>query len=306
MNLFQKLIINQAVIKFLLVRAKFNMATPVKNTRPLEKQSSPLRGDWFEIFRILGAPSRFVRANLMLIWLTVIFLFWLSSPVKEIPHPWEIWQAFQRMWAIETQVNLVYNTYLTLKLNIFSLFWASLISLIISYFSVLPALKPLNQMVRWLRYIPIVSFNLIFLYIFGIGPGIKIAMLTAGMSFFLITGMTAEINSIPKLKYELARVLNYSDWKTFWAVVARPTLPAMIDLIAQNAAIGWIMIVSIESFNRTEGGIGAQICAYAETNQQAEIYVYLLIIGIIAVTEDQIFFRLKGLLFPYTKIQEKS
>lgn len=114
-------------------------------------------GDWFETFRILDAPSRFVRANLMLIWLTVIFLFWLSSPVKAISHPWEIWQAFQRMWAIETQANLVYNTYLTLKLNAFGLFWASLISLSIAYFSVIPVLKTLNQMVQWLRYIPIVS-----------------------------------------------------------------------------------------------------------------------------------------------------
>ncbi|HRH41680.1 MAG TPA: ABC transporter permease subunit [Pyrinomonadaceae bacterium] len=282
------------------------MAAPIKNSPQVKNQSSPFVVDWLQAFRILGAPSRFVRANLMLIWLVGIFLFWLTSPVKAIPHPTEIWQAFQRMWALETQANLVYSTYLTLKLNLFGLFWATSISLIISYFSVIPLLKPLNQFVQWLRYIPIVSFNLIFLFIFGIGSGIKIAMFAAGISFFLITGMTAEINSIPRLKFELARVLNYSDWRVFYTVVFRPTMPAMIDLIAQNAAIGWIMIVTIESFNRTEGGIGAQICAYAETNQQAEIYVYLFIIGIVAILEDQFFVWIKRLFFPYTMIHEKS
>ena len=282
------------------------MAEPIKNSKQMENQISPFVDNWLQAFRILGAPSRFVRANLMLIWLAVIFLFWLTSPANAVPHPSEIWQAFQRMWHLETQANLVYNIYLTLKLNIFGLFWAVLVSLIISYISIIPLLKPLNQMVQWLRYIPIVSFNLIFLFIFGIGSGIKIAMFAAGISFFLITGMTAEINAVPRLKFELARVLNYSDWRVFYSVVCRPTLPAMIDLIAQNAAIGWIMIVTIESFNRTEGGIGAQICGYTETNQQPEIYVYLLIIGIIAVLEDQFFVWIKRLLFPYTKIQEKG
>ncbi len=134
----------------------------------------------------------------------------------------------------------------------------------------------------------------------------KVAMLTAGMAFFLITSMTAVIGQIPQLKFELARVLNYGDWKTFWTVVVRPTLPAMIDTVAQSAAMGWVMIVAIETFNRTEGGIGASIYSYSSTNQKAEVYVYLIIIGVIAVLEDQFFYWLKRILFPYTTIAERA
>ena len=131
-------------------------------------------------------------------------------------------------------------------------------------------------------------------------------MLAAGMSFFLITSMTAEIGRIPKLKFELARVLNYGDWKTFWTVVVRPTLPLMIDVIAQSAAMGWVMIIAIENFDRTQGGIGAAIYSYSSTNQKAEVYVYLIIIGIIAILEDQFFYWLKRILFPYTTIAERA
>jgi ABC-type nitrate/sulfonate/bicarbonate transport system permease component len=159
---------------------------------------------------------------------------------------------------------------------------------------------------QWFRYLPIIAFNLIFLTLFTIGPTMKVAMLTVGMAFFLITGMTAEIASIPRLKFELARVLNYNDWLAFYTVVFRPTLPALIDIVAQNAAMGWIMIVAIETFNRTEGGIGAQIYAYSSTNQLPEVYVYLFVIGIIAVIEDQLFVWLKRLLFPYTAISERA
>ncbi len=260
------------------------------------------------VFRLCGEPANFVRANLFVIWILILFLFWVFTPIQGIPYPSEVLTAFQRMFssAANDSSNLVYNTWTTVKLNIVGLFFASVISLIIAYFSVFPLLQPFNQILQWFRYLPIVAFNLVFLSIFTIGWSMKVAMLTAGMGFFLITSMSAEIAKIPKLKYELARVLNYSDWKVFWTVVVRPTLPAMIDTVAQSAAMGWVMIVAIETFNRTEGGIGAAIYSYSATNQKAEVYVYLIIIGIIAILEDQFFYWLKRILFPYTKISERA
>ncbi|MEP6925898.1 MAG: hypothetical protein ABI954_15630 [Pyrinomonadaceae bacterium] len=257
-----------------------------------------------EAFRLLGAPGRFVRANLLFIWLVILFAVWSLSLIRGMPYPSEVWRAFQEMYASNESNNLVITTYTTLKLNVLGLFWATLVSLVFSYISVVPFLYPLNKFLQWLRYIPIIAFNLIFLSFFAIGANLKIAMLAVGMSFFLITGMTAEIAAIPRLKFELARVLNYNDWRTFYTVVFRPTLPKMIDIVAQNAAIGWTMIVAIENFDRTEGGIGAQMFFLA--NQPAKVYVYLIIIGIIAVAEDQLFVWLKRLLFPYTQISERA
>ncbi len=261
-----------------------------------------------EIFRILGEPSRIFRTYLFFFWIAVIFLFWAFTPIQGMPYPSEVFTAFQRMFGSEANdtSNLVYNTWVTLKLNVFGLFLASVISLIIAYLSCLPFLQPLNQILQWLRYLPIVAFNLVFLSIFTIGWSMKVAMLTAGMAFFLITSMTAVIGQIPRLKFELARVLNYSDWKTFWTVVVRPTLPAMIDVVAQNAAMGWVMIVAIETFNRTEGGLGAAIFSYSSINYKAEVYAYLIVIGVIAILEDQFFYWLKRILFPYTTIAERA
>jgi ABC-type nitrate/sulfonate/bicarbonate transport system permease component len=261
-----------------------------------------------KMFRILGEPSRIFRTYLFVFWIAFLFLFWVFMPIQGMPYPSEVFTAFQRMFGSEANdtSNLVYNTWVTLKLNVFGLFFASVISLIIAYLSCLPFLQPLNQILQWLRYLPIVAFNLVFLSIFTIGWSMKVAMLTAGMAFFLITSMTAVIGQIPRLKFELARVLNYSDWKTFWTVVVRPTLPAMIDVVAQSAAMGWVMIVAIETFNRTEGGIGAAIQSYSGTNQKAEVYAYLIVIGVIAILEDQFFYWLKRIVFPYTTIAERA
>lgn len=272
------------------------------------KQTTISNNGFGEVFRLLGEPGRFLRANLFVIWILILFLFWMFTPINGMPYPGEVWEAFQRMFAsaVDNESNIVKNTWVTLRLNIVGLFFASMLSLLVAYLSCLPFMQPLNQLLQWFRYLPIVAFNLVFLSIFTIGFSMKVAMLTAGMAFFLLTSMTAEINQIPKLKFELARVLNYGDLKTFWTVVVRPTLPAMIDIVAQSAAMGWVMIVAIETFNRTEGGIGASIWSYSATNQKAEVYVYLIIIGVIAILEDQFFYWLKRIVFPYTQIAERA
>ncbi|MEW6735921.1 MAG: ABC transporter permease subunit [Acidobacteriota bacterium] len=256
-----------------------------------------------EIFRVYGKIGVLTRSGLAAIWLLLFLIFWFLSPIKALPYPQEVLSAIYNMWA---KYQLLSHVGITIKLNVVGLFYSSIISLLISYLSIIPFFRPLNKTVQILRYIPIVGFTLVFLSLFAIGWPTKVAMLTTGMSFFLVTSMTAAIESIPQMKYELARVLGYSDWQVFYTVVLRPMLPQMIDMIAQNAAIGWVMITAIETYNRTEGGIGSQIYAYSSTNNLPEVYGLLIIIGVIALIEDWIFLILKRTLFPYSTIAEKG
>ncbi len=271
-------------------------------TLPANDTGYPFR----EMVRVYGAVGGFARSHIVILWIVILLLVWFFNPIKAMPYPGEVLGAFQRMWNAPGSSGLVYNVYVTLKLNIVGVLISSVLSLLISYLAVIPLFQPFNKFIQWLRYIPIVGFNLVFLTLFAIGWPMKVAMLTTGMSFFLVTSMTSVIASIPRMKYELARVLGYNDWHVFYSVVVRPTLPAMIDMIAQNAAMGWVMITAIETFNRTEGGIGSQIYAYTSTNQLAEVYAYLLIIGAIAVIEDGLLSLIKRILFPYSLVAERA
>jgi len=260
-----------------------------------------------EVVRVYGSVGVFARSNLALVWLGLILVIWFLNPIKALPLPQEVLRAIAKMWTSnQPGQGLGYNVYVTMKLNVVGVGYAAIISIAIAYLSVIPLFQPFNKMVQWLRYIPIVGFNLVFLSLFTIGWPMKVAMLTTGMSFFLVTSMTGVVGAIPRLKYELAKVLGYKDRQVFYTVVVRPTLPQMIDMIAQNAAIGWVMITAIETYNRTEGGIGSQIYSYSATNNLAEVYGYLLIIGVIAVLEDLFFSLIKRLFFPYSLIAERA
>jgi NitT/TauT family transport system permease protein len=271
-----------------------------------KSMSNNARGSFSEMVRVYGSLGVFARSNLVIVWIGLLLAVWYFNPIKALPFPREVLRAFGHMWSAAGGQGLLYNVYVTLKLNIVGLGYAAIISLAIAYLSVIPIFQPVNKMVQWLRYIPIVGFNLVFLTLFTIGWPMKVAMLTTGMSFFLVTSMTGVIASIPRMKYELAKVLGYNDWHVFYSVIVRPTLPEMIDMIAQNAAIGWVMITAIETYNRTEGGIGSQIYAYSSTNNLAEVYAYLLIIGVIAAAEDGLFKLIKRLMFPYSLIAERA
>jgi NitT/TauT family transport system permease protein len=271
-----------------------------------KSMSNNARGSFGEMVRVYGSLGVFARSNLVIVWIGLLLAVWFFNPIKALPFPREVLRAFGHMWSAAGGQGLLYNIYVTLKLNIVGLGYAAIISLAIAYLSVIPIFQPVNKMVQWLRYIPIVGFNLVFLTLFTIGWPMKVAMLTTGMSFFLVTSMTGVIASIPRMKYELAKVLGYNDWHVFYSVIVRPTLPEMIDMIAQNAAIGWVMITAIETYNRTEGGIGSQIYAYSSTNNLAEVYAYLLIIGVIAAAEDWLFKLIKRLMFPYSLIAERA
>ena len=259
-----------------------------------------------QIFRLHGEVGAFARKNLVLLWIVMVLLVWIYNPVKALPYPHEVWHAIKKMYEDPTAQGLVYNVYVTLKLSVVGLGCASIASLIIAYLSVIPLFQPLNKMVQWLRYIPIIGFTLVFLSLFPIGWETKLAMVITGMSFFLVTSMTGVVAAIPRMRYELARVLGYNNWQVLYSVVVRPTLPSMINAVAQNAAIGWVMIVAIETYNRTEGGIGSQIFVYCSTNQVAELYAYLIVIGIIAVLQDWFFSLFRRLVFPYATIAERA
>src|SRR5687767_11473648 len=114
----------------------------------IEKKENPSfwQSHGREAFRFCGSPARFVRANLFAIWIIILFLFWMFLPIPGIPYPSEVLTAFQRMFASASNdsSNLVYNTWTTVKLNIVGLFFASIISILVAYFSILPLLQPLN------------------------------------------------------------------------------------------------------------------------------------------------------------------
>jgi NitT/TauT family transport system permease protein len=257
-------------------------------------------------FHIFGETSKFVDVHFYFLWFVVAVLLWYFNPIQAMPQPGEVLRAYQRLFTAKGGSNVLFNTWVTVQLNFLGLLYATIISVTVSYLAVFPACKALNRFIQLLRYAPIIAFSLPFLYVFTIGRPMKIALMTTGMTFFLATAQTSVIEAIPRMKLELAKVLGFNGWGTFKNFILRPTLPDMLEMVRQNSAIGWLMVIAIETSNRTEGGIGAQIYGYQMTGQLPEVYAYLLIIGALALIQDGLFRFIIWAAFAHRRVKERG
>jgi NitT/TauT family transport system permease protein len=255
------------------------------------------------LLRVNGRVTPTMRRSVITFWIGGALLLWFFSPIKALPTPLEIAQAIADMHWNNA---LVRNLGLSMKLNVYGLALSTLISLPVSYLTVLPVFRPLTTGVAVARYLPIAGFSLIFMILFGTGFGLKLALLTAGTSYFLVTSLVARIATIPRSAYEHARVLGYNDWQVFTTVVVRGTLHDALEIIGQNSAIGWGMIVFIEAINKSEGGIGAMIQIFFGTFSLAKSYGCLFIIGVVACAQDLLFQAAKRVLFPYSVLEDRG
>lgn len=255
------------------------------------------------LLRVNGRVTPTMRRAVVAFWVGAALLLWFFSPIKALPTPVEIAEAIRDMHWNNA---LVRNLGLSLQLNVYGLLLSTLISLPVSYLTVLPLFRPLTMGVAVARYLPIAGFSLIFMILFGTGFGLKLALLTAGTSYFLVTALVARIATIPRSAYDHARVLGYDDWQVFTTVVVRGTLHDALEIIGQNSAIGWGMIVFIEAINKSEGGIGAMIQVFFGMFNLPKSYGCLLIIGAVAFAQDLLFQLAKRVFFPYSALEDRG
>src|SRR5437867_629398 len=84
----------------------------------------------------------------------------------------------------------------------------------------------------------------------------QVALLVFGMTVFFVTSMLDVVAAIPKESFDHARTLRMGEWRTVWEVLVLGTAEKAMDVLRQNAAIGWMMLTMVEGISRSEGGVG--------------------------------------------------
>ena len=80
----------------------------------------------------------------------------------------------------------------------------------------------------------------------GGGFALKVALLTFGMTTFLVTSLARIVSEIPRSQIDYVRSLGASEPRVIWETVVRGTLDRTIDAVRQNVAMGWSMITMVE------------------------------------------------------------
>jgi NitT/TauT family transport system permease protein len=222
--------------------------------------------------------------------------FWFASPFQVLPTPPETFAALGKLWM---EQGLGQELITSFVMNLESLAWTVVISLGLCYLTVLPFFQPIAAAVAKGRFLGLIGLTFVFTLIVGGGRPLKVSLLVFGMTVFFVTSMAAEIEAIPKSKFDHARTLRMSEWRVVWEVVVLGTADRAIEVLRQNAAIGWMMLTMVEGISRSEGGVGAMLLNQNKHFHLAEVFAIQLVILAVGLAQDYGIGAVKRMVCPY-------
>ncbi|GAO42117.1 ABC transporter permease [Flavihumibacter petaseus] len=210
---------------------------------------------WFKPFETIDRGS---RITILTIWIVMVGGFWVlaSTGSKHLfPTPGQVCEGFISLFNEGLVVHIASSLALCFKATFFSL----LISLLIAYASPLPFLKPLAVAMSRIRYLPLTGITFYLAILVSDARTMQVSVLMIFMSLYFITSLLAMLKDIPVEEIDHARSLKCSRWEVLWEVVIKGRIDYVIDMLRQNLAITWMMLVTVESILVAAGGLGVLI-----------------------------------------------
>jgi NitT/TauT family transport system permease protein len=221
----------------------------------------------------------------LLLWWTVTTFS--SIDPKFLPSPAMVMEAFGRLWGTR---ELLKDTVASLwRVGVgFSL--AALCSIPIgilmgSFPSIRALLEPIFGL---MRYMPAPAFIPLLILYLGIGEEPKIALIFIGVFFFNALMVMDTVKFVPKDLIESTYILGGTRWQTLTQVILPHVLPGIIDACRINLAAAWQLVIVSELIAATEG-LGRRISVAGRFLRTDEIFVGLIVIGLIGLAFDLFF-----------------
>ena len=234
-------------------------------------------------------------------WIVFLIALWFigtSGTKHSFPTPSQVFSGFSQLY----NEGLVYHFFQSLKLCFLSIFLAIIISLFFSYLSPVPLLKPMAEFVTKLRFLPFTGLSYFIVMVIKDGRTIQTWMLVIFLTTFLTTSLIAMIKDIPQEEFDHAKMLKCSRWEVLLQVVILGRIDYVIDVVRQNLAITWMMLVTVESINIVYGGLGSQIKNADKFTNFGRVIALQIVILLIGLSLDWFINFLRKAFFRYSKI----
>ena len=235
------------------------------------------------------------RLNMALVVASIgipLVLWWLVTTLgnvdpKFLPSPGQVIAAFERLWSSgELQQDTVASLW---RVGV-GFFMAALLSIPVgvlmgSFASIRALLEPLFGLVR---YMPAPAFIPLLILYLGIGEEPKIMLIFIGVFFFNSLMVMDTVKFVPKDLIESTFILGGNRIATLLQVIFPYVLPGILDACRINLAAAWQLVIVSELIAATEG-LGRRISVAGRFLKTDEIFVGLIVIGVIGLSFDLLF-----------------
>lgn len=254
--------------------------------------------------KILVPFEKLKKSNktiILVAWILLIILIWfIGTSGKEhlFPSPANVFKGFGELY----NEGLVIHIASSLWLCFISISFAIIISLIFAYSWPIPLLKPMAEMVTKFRYLPFTGLSFFMTMLVHDSRTMQIWILVIFLTTFLTTSLISVVKDIPQEEFDHAKTLKCNRFEVLWQVVILGRIDYVIDVIRQNLAITWMMLVTVESIVVASGGLGFLIKNSDKFMNHGRIVALQIIILLIGLALDWFINFLRKVLFRYSKI----
>ncbi|NJR52259.1 MAG: ABC transporter permease [Leptolyngbyaceae cyanobacterium CSU_1_3] len=212
---------------------------------------------------------------------------WGAIDPRFLPSPAQVIEAFGRLWGTR---ELLKDTVASLWRVGVGFLLAALCSIPVgvlmgSFSSIRALLEPLFGL---MRYMPAPAFIPLLILYLGIGEEPKIMLIFIGVFFFNSLMVMDTVKFVPKDLIEATYILGGNRRTTLTQVILPHVLPGILDACRINLAAAWQLVIVSELIAATEG-LGRRISVAGRFLKTDEIFVGLIVIGVIGLVFDLLF-----------------
>jgi len=252
--------------------------------------------NWFKPFEVVGQSQRLLIIGIWILLLTGYWVYASSGTKHLFPTPGQVWQGFNSLYNEGLVVHIVSSLMLCIQAAAISIF----ISLLLVYLSPLPALRPIAVTLSKLRYLPLTGITFYLAILVSNARTMQVGVLFIFMSLYFITSLLAVLKDIPAEEIDHARSLKCNRWEVLLEVVIKGRLDYVIDVLRQNLAIVWMMLVTVESILVAAGGLGVLIKNSDKFMNHGRIVALQLVILLVGLLLDWLLNVTRKSLFKYS------
>ncbi len=245
-------------------------------------------------------PSSNTRV-IALVWFILIVGFWFISSLGDkhlFPSPQQVFTGFTELY----NEGLVVHIFSSLSLCMYAVIIAIVISITVAYLSTVPIFAPIANLISKLRYLPLTGITFYLAIMINNARTMQIWVLVVFMSTYLTTSLLSMIKDIPQEEFDHARSLKCNRWEVLWEVIVKGRIDHVIEVIRQNLAIVWMMLVTVESILVAAGGLGFLIKNSDKFMNHGRIIALQIVILGLGLFIDFSLTGLRKVFFRYSKI----
>jgi sulfonate transport system permease protein len=156
----------------------------------------------------------------------------------------------------------------------------------------------LGPTIRGIAQIPTIAWLPLFMLVFGIGEGLKLAMIAKASFYPLFINTAAAMHAAPPRYHEVADVLELDRWQRLRLVVFPAALPLVAGGLRMGLSNAWHVLIVAEMV-AAAAGIG-HLMAWSRTLFQLDVvFVTIVVIGATGWAMDAAMRQVESRLSPW-------